>query len=244
MVKLENIKFSLPNGMEIIKGIDAQIKQGEFVILLGGNGSGKSSLIKLINRHYLPSSGHVIFDGKDASKYSESEYNISIITLTQFVKDSLFFDLTIEENAMMIALAYDPNLRKSFNKKLFRQELKDYLAGFNDKLAGSLKEPLYNLSGGEQQILAFALYLKHQPKLLLLDEHTSALDPKTADKIMKFTHQIINERNLTCIMTTHNLDFAIDYGNRVFALNDGRLVYDSNSDDGVIDRAFLLKKCY
>jgi putative ABC transport system ATP-binding protein len=123
--------------------------------------------------------------------------------------------------------------------------LQAYLRGFNAKLGDALKSPLYNLSGGEQQILAFALYLCHQPELLLLDEHTSALDPKTAAKIMQFTANIIKEKKLTCIMTTHNLDFAVEYGNRVIALNEGNIVFDSQDNESQkIDRQLLLEKCY
>ena len=101
------------------------------------------------------------------------------------------------------------------------------------------------MSGGEQQILAFALYLQHQPQVLLLDEHTSALDPKTAAKVMAFTAKTIAEKKLTCVMTTHNLDFALEYGNRVIALNQGELVYDQlKNTDEPIDRNFLLTQCY
>lgn len=245
MIELSNINFNLPNGTQIINKMNCTIKQHDFVVLLGGNGSGKSTLIKLINRLYIPTKGTIKFEGKNIKKYSDSEYAISIITLTQFVRDSLFFDLTIRENALMIALSYDPELRRHFKKKHFIAELKQYLAHFNSKLVRGLDEPLYNLSGGEQQILAFALYLKHQPKLLLLDEHTSALDPKTADKVMQFTDKIIKEKQLTCIMTTHNLDFATQYGNRVMALNEGKIVYDSSlQPNQPIDRNSLLEKCY
>lgn len=245
MIKINDLQFNLPNGLTILKDINCTIHPQDFVILLGSNGSGKSSLIKCLNRHYLPSQGSIELDGKDIKQYSDSEFALSVSTLTQFVRESLFFDLTIEENALQIALAYDPYLRKHFKKKSFLQELRDYLAHFNHKLATSLKEPLYNLSGGEQQILAFALYLKHQPKLLLLDEHTSALDPKTAAKVMQFTADIVKAKQLTCIMTTHNLDFAADYGNRVMALSEGQLVYDSLGEPKTtLDRHFLLEKCY
>lgn len=245
MINIDNIHFSLPNGLQIIKGISGNIAQGDFVVLLGGNGSGKSTLIKLLNRHYLPTEGKITIDGTNINKFSRNEYEISVITLTQFVRESLFFDLTIAENALLVETSYNPKLRKGFNKEKFLKELKPYLGEFNTKLAESMDQPLYNLSGGEQQILAFALYLKHQPKLLLLDEHTSALDPKTAAKIMSSTNKIIQEKGLTCIMTTHNLDFALEYGNRVLALNEGKVVYDSNeNDEGRYDRAFLLEKCY
>jgi len=242
MINIDNATFTLPQGLSILKGISCEIKTHDFIVLLGSNGSGKSTLIKLLNRSYKLSSGTIILNGQNIEKFSDNVYAKKTITLTQFVRESLFFDLTIEENALMIETAYTP---EQFSRKKFTEHLKDYLYGFNAKLVDSLKSPLYNLSGGEQQILAFALYLRHQPDLLLLDEHTSALDPKTATKIMQFTADIIKEKELTCIMTTHNLDFATQYGNRVLALNDGKLVFDSLDNEAQrFERQFLLEKCY
>jgi putative tryptophan/tyrosine transport system ATP-binding protein len=245
MIKIDDLDFKLPNGQTIIKDLSCHIQPQDFIVLLGGNGSGKSTLIKCLNRYNLPSKGTITFDDVNIHKLGASVFAKKVITLTQFVRESLFFDLTIAENAYVIETAYDSELRKQRNKKLFREKLKSYLLHFNPTLANNLDEPLYNLSGGEQQILAFALYLQHQPEILLLDEHTSALDPKTADKVMKFTADIIKEKKLTCIMATHNLDFALEYGNRVIALNEGKIVYDSvGTDKASINRSTLLEKCY
>ena len=242
MININNATFTLPQGLSIIKDIACKIKQHDFIVLLGSNGSGKSTLVKLLNRTYRLSSGSINLDNQNINKFPDTVYSKKVITLTQFVRESLFFDLTIEENALIIETAYT---KKQFSRKKFCENLKSYLYDFNPKLADAAKSPLYNLSGGEQQILAFALYLRHQPELLLLDEHTSALDPKTAIKIMQFTADIINKKNLTCVMTTHNLDFAIQYGNRVLALNEGKIVFDSENCAGQqFDRHYLLEKCY
>ena len=242
MININNATFKLPQGLTIIKGISCEIRAHDFVVLLGSNGSGKSTLIKLLNRTYRTSSGSITLQGENIAKFSDRLYAKKVITLTQFVRESLFFDLTIEENALLIETAYT---KQQFSRPKFCERLKTYLLSFNAKLGNSLKSPLYNLSGGEQQILAFALYLRHQPDLLLLDEHTSALDPKTAAKIMQFTANIIKEKKLTCVMTTHNLDFATEYGNRVIALDEGNIVFDSqNNEKQKIDRQLLLEKCY
>lgn len=242
MIEINNVKFNLPQGLSIIKGIACHINAHDFVVLLGSNGSGKSTLIKLLNRSYRPSSGNITLNGEHIENFSSKHYAKKVITLTQFVRESLFFDLTIEENALMIETAHTP---KQFSRKSFCNQLKAYLQDFNVKLGNALTSPLYNLSGGEQQILAFALYLRHQPQLLLLDEHTSALDPKTATKVMQFTANLIKEKRLTCIMTTHNLDFATQYGNRLLALNQGKIVFDNQKHHlQQCDRQFLLDKCY
>ena len=242
MININNVSFKLPQGLSIIKDISCSINKHDFVVLLGSNGSGKSTLIKLLNRTYRPSSGEINLNKENINKFSDNVYAKKVITLTQFVRESLFFDLTIEENALMIETAYTP---QQFSRPKFCERLKAYLLTFNAKLGSSLKSPLYNLSGGEQQILAFALYLRHQPELLLLDEHTSALDPKTAAKIMQFTADIIKKKKLTCVMTTHNLDFATQYGNRVIALNEGQIVFENkNNNEQPISRQLLLEKCY
>lgn len=242
MINIDNVSFKLPQGLSIIKDISCSISKHDFVILLGSNGSGKSTLIKLLNRTYKPSNGEISLNKKNINKFSDNIYAKKVITLTQFVRESLFFDLTIEENALMIETAYTS---QQFSRPKFCKRLKAYLLKFNAKLGNSLKSPLYNLSGGEQQILAFALYLQHQPELLLLDEHTSALDPKTAAKIMQFTANIIEKKKLTCVMTTHNLDFATQYGNRVIALNNGQIVFENqDNQQQPINRQLLLDKCY
>lgn len=238
MIDIKNLAFTLSSGMKIIDDVSFVIKPQDFIVLLGSNGSGKSTLMRLINRGYALSGGEILFDNKPLKNIPHQTFSKKVITLTQFVKDSLFFDLTIAENGKLIEESYhNPSLSS-------RQDLKAYLKAFNPKLAKALHTPVNNLSGGEQQILAFALYLCHQPDLLLLDEHTSALDPKIAGTVMEFTAKIIREKKLTCMMTTHNLEFALNYGNRVLALNHGKLVFECNKASEPLNKALLLEKCY
>ncbi len=229
-IKLNNISFSIGE-KHIINHINLSVNHGDFVVVLGGNGSGKSTLLKLINKTYHCTGGEVVLPE-----------NSTIVTLTQFISDSLFTDLTIEENALLIDSAAS---QKSFHKKTLLTELPAYLSQFNPNLPKALKTRISQLSGGEQQILAFALYLRHQPDLLLLDEHTSALDPKKADGVMALTHEYLLKNRITCLMTTHSLAYAIKYGNRLIALRDGEIAFEANAEQKLIlNTGDLLQHCY
>lgn len=212
LLQIKNLNFKLPSGQVILSQINMQILPGEFVVLVGSNGSGKSSLIKLINRQYRLREGEICLNNEDIQKFSHKKSAEYIITLTQFVKDSLFVDLSLFENAKLITPF------KSID------ELKKYLSNFNPNLAEAVEKPVSELSGGEQQQLAFALYMTKQPKLLLLDEHTSALDPIAAEKIMQMTHNYVRQHHITCIMTTHNMDFAERFPDRLIAMKHGHLL--------------------
>lgn len=235
LIKFQNTGFSIGE-KHILNNINLSIFPGEFVVVLGGNGSGKSTLLKLLNHTYHNTSGDIIFNPPSSKK---------VVTITQYIGDSIFLDLTIEENAILIESAYLQSTHQHFDKKRFLSELPNYLKQFNPKLSDALKSRASRLSGGEQQILAFALYLRHQPDLLLLDEHTSALDPKKSDAVMEFTHQFILQKGITCLMTTHQLDYALKYGNRLIALRDGEIVFEANAaEKSQLAMADLLKYCY
>jgi putative tryptophan/tyrosine transport system ATP-binding protein len=240
LIECCNVNFSVP-GREnkILNDISFKINKEEFVLFLGGNGSGKSSLLKLLNRQQKRFEGIARFDDANILGVSQKQYSEEIFKLTQSVADSLFLELTVFENAILM----EARTKKSKSKKHFFLEIEDYLNGFNETLAKSLNTPVENLSGGEQQILMLALTMRHKPRLLLLDEHTSALDPKTAEKVMQFTQQHIQRKKVTCIMTTHNLEFAMNYGDRVFAMRDGKLAYQSDKKEH-LTKEQLLAACY
>ncbi len=225
-LQINSVSFTLPTGQKILHAVNLQVNPGEFLILVGSNGSGKSSLIKLINRQYQLREGNIQLNNKTIQKYSNKKLAQSVITLTQFTKDSLFMDLTVSENAKLIG---------KFN---CHTKLATYLNEFNPALAQALKRPVSELSGGEQQQLAFALYMTKRPDLLLLDEHTSALDPKTAEKIMQMTELYIRQHHLTCIMTTHNLTFAERHGDRLIAMKNGRLLQNANSTKEFLETCY------
>jgi putative tryptophan/tyrosine transport system ATP-binding protein len=239
-LECHGVNLSLPGReSKILDDINFKIQAQEFVLLLGGNGSGKSSLLKLLNRQQKRFEGIVKFDNKNILEVSQRKYSEEIFKLTQSVADSLFLELTVFENAILM----ETRTNHTKSKKHFYQEMEVYLKGFNETLAKSLNTPVENLSGGEQQILMLALTMRHKPRLLLLDEHTSALDPKTAEKVMQFTQALIQREKVTCIMTTHNLEFAMNYGDRVLAMRDGKLAYQSEAKEN-LTKEQLLAVCY
>lgn len=212
VLHLSNLSLEIP-GLDkaILHGIDYTINYRDFVILLGSNGSGKSSLLKLIDGRYEKTAGEIIFAGRDLMQYSRSARAEQIITLTQNYEESLFGTLTVLENCLL-----------RFHGGDAAQFFTKYLAKFNLNLASKLGEITANLSGGEKQALAFALSVLYPPKLLLLDEHTSALDPKAALNLMQLTDEVVRANGITCILTTHDLDIALNYGNKILALRDGK----------------------
>jgi len=245
LLQIGDLKIKFPTmDRAILQDIHYLVNPGDFVVVLGGNGSGKSSLIKAINRTYPISSGNIQFQQKSISAYSQAEFAKAIITLTQDTRHSLFNDLTVLENALLWELRHESVSLQcaTLTQRLF---FKEYLAAFNAQLPDKLDTICARLSGGEKQALILALCLRHPPTLLLLDEHTSALDPKTGRYIMERTQAELQQHHITCIMTTHDLDDAMLYGNRLLALKEGRIVYQAdNAQKQQLNRHDLLELCY
>jgi putative ABC transport system ATP-binding protein len=245
LLGFKNVCFSVPSRQQLILDrISFTVNEGDFVILLGSNGSGKSSLINLINKTYTSTSGSILLFNRKLSQYGAPTLAKTIVTLTQNTAENLFMDMSIAENARLSHMR-GKNLFELENKHRFFESFTAYLKQFHKGLAMRLDVPVSQLSGGERQILTLALQLQHNPALILLDEHTSALDPKTADLIMEKTYQAIATRKMTCMMTTHNLDFALRYGNRLLALNQGKIVHTvSEQEKTKLTKNDLLKDCY
>jgi len=244
LINCNNVHFGVP-GKKIIQGINLELMPEDFLVVLGGNGSGKSSLMKLLNRVYEYTEGDIKIAGESIRAYNAKSIRQKIMTISQFINDSLFLNLTIAENAIMIESTYAQINKTPFKKRAFLKELPSYLDEFNPKLAKMLKSRVNELSGGEQQILALALYLRAKPKLLLLDEHTSALDPKKAAAVMKYVDKVIKEQKIACIMTTHNLDDALKYGNKVVAISDGEFIFEAHgAKKAKLKLNDLLEYCY
>ncbi len=226
LLSLQKITLTLP-GKEapILDDVSLDISLGDFVILLGSNGSGKSSLIRVINGLCIPTSGMMTFFGEDLAAQSLNQRAESIVTLTQDLNLSTFSQLTVLENCL-IAIHRKRKVSFSISVKKEREQIGKYLAFYSNKLAGLLDESVSSLSGGERQTLAFAMSLYETPSLLLLDEHTSALDPAMAVKLMQLTAIITKQRAIPTVMTTHDLDDALRYGNRLVVMRHGKLLYD------------------
>ena len=232
LLKINKINFIIDN-KELLSDLSLDVYKGDFIVLLGANGSGKSTLLKLINRTYKESQGEIYLKDILIGHYKNSQYAHRVLTISQSTRENLFYDMTVFENAKI----YLPTITKS--------ELSSYLHAFNPKLVQHINSPVDVLSGGEQQVLVLALCLKLKPELLLLDEHTSGLDPKTAEQIMQLTHKLITQHQVTCIMTTHNLKHALQYGNRLIAINSGRLIQQFTPFNKLLlKHSDLLHLCY
>jgi len=228
----------------ILLPLSYTLQKGDFVIVIGSNGSGKSSLLKLIDKRYTASNGEILLEGKPLRSYAPKVLHHKIKTLTQNTEESLFETLTVFENYLVVKQQYEPNLFSLIEKKE-RAYFENYVESFNPQLSRKLDQAVRQLSGGEKQALALALTVLYPPRLLLLDEHTSALDPKSAERIMALTRKVIEEYQITCLLTTHNLAVAKEYGNRILALKEGKLHHVIESaEKAVLTELELLQMCY
>jgi len=237
IIEIRDLSFTRFD-QKIIRNINLTIYEGEFIVLVGPNGSGKSTLIKIINSLIKPNTGQVLLGkenlvGKPVHKVAQH-----VATLTQDLQHSTFSDLSVLMN-MELALT------RSLKPNVARAQISTYLRSFNPLLAERLDILAGHLSGGQRQSLALAMCFAHTPKVLLLDEHTSALDPKAADALMELTNIHVREKKLTTIMITHSLDYAMKYGDRILAMGEGEIVADiSNPLKSKLTKDDLIKLAY
>ena len=204
------------NENHVLRGLDLDIEQGDFISVIGGNGAGKSTLMNSIAGVLSIDEGDILLEGQSIKKSSVDERSKDISRVFQDPRMGTATNLSIEEN---MAIAYRRGKKRSFFKKSIteseRQVFKD--ANF--------------LSGGQRQALTLAMATLVRPKILLLDEHTAALDPKTSDMVMNLTRKIVEEQELTTLMITHNMEHAIEYGNRLVMLYHGKIVVDVRGEE-------------
>ena len=216
---------------------------GDFVTVIGGNGAGKSTLLNLIAGVYTADEGTIVLDGRDISALKEYERAAFFGRVFQDPMRGTAATMQIEEN---LALAYRRGKRRTLRwgisaaeRRLYREKLAVLGLGLENRM--SAKVGL--LSGGQRQALTLLMATLQKPRLLLLDEHTAALDPKTARKVLDLTEEIIHRDKLTAFMVTHNMKNAIRYGNRLIMMHEGRIIYDvSGEEKKNIQVADLLKK--
>ncbi|HHY98063.1 MAG TPA: ABC transporter ATP-binding protein [Firmicutes bacterium] len=215
------------NGEKVaVKNVNFSLEEGEFVTIIGSNGAGKSTLLNIIAGVYYPDAGVMRLDGVDISRVPEYKRARFMARVFQNPGHGTAGSMTIEEN---LAMAMKRGKRRglsrgvvSADRKLFRE----YLALLGLGLEKRLSDPVHLLSGGQRQALTLLMAAMTRPKLLLLDEHTASLDPKTAEQILNLTCRIVKENNLTALMVTHNLRHALDVGTRTFMMHEGEVILD------------------
>ncbi len=234
MLRIENIvKVFNPgtiNEKVALSGLNLHLKPGDFVTVIGGNGAGKSTMLNCVSGAYTVDEGHILIDGVDVTKLPEFKRAKFIGRVFQDPMMGTAATMQIEENLALAARRGRPRLlRPGITKKereMFREQLKILDLGLEDRLTAKVGL----LSGGQRQALTLLMATLQKPKLLLLDEHTAALDPKTAAKVLEATQKIVEKDNLTTLMITHNMRDAIAYGNRLIMMYNGRVVVDVSGE--------------
>ncbi len=207
------------------------LNDGDFVTVIGGNGAGKSTLLNAIAGTYPLDGGQILIDGHDVTKLSEHRRAKFIGRVFQDPMVGTAADMWIEEN---MALARDRGKRRGLSWSITpsdRAQYRELLATLDLGLEDRLSTKVGLLSGGQRQAITLLMASMNDPQLLLLDEHTAALDPKTAAKVLEITQQIVNKNKLTTLMITHNMKDAIAIGNRLIMMNKGKIIYDISGEE-------------
>lgn len=216
------------NAKRALDNLSLDVKHSDFVTVIGANGAGKSTLFNAISGTFITDSGQIILDHEDITLTPEHKRAREIGRLFQDPMKGSAPGMTIEENLALAAGhgGWLSSVSKA-DKRLFREKLRQLDMGLEDRM----QQPVGLLSGGQRQALTLMMATINPPKLLLLDEHTAALDPKTADKVIELTEKIVHKHKLTCMMVTHNMQSALEMGNRTIMMMDGRIIYDVSGDE-------------
>ncbi len=214
-----------------LNDLSLTLNDGDFVTVIGGNGAGKSTMQNAICGTWQPDSGQIILDGIDVTALPEHKRAKYLGRVYQDPMTGTAAGMQIEEN---LALAARRGKRRTLRPMITKTEREDYktlLAELGLGLESRLSAKVGTLSGGQRQALTLLMATLQSPKLLLLDEHTAALDPKTAARVMELTEKIVTETKLTTLMITHNMRDAIHYGNRLIMLHEGRVILDISGEE-------------
>ena len=235
LLKIEDIHKTFESGTvnenHVLKGLDLTVEEGDFISVIGGNGAGKSTLMNILAGGLQVDQGDILLEGKSIKQTSVRKRAKDIARVFQDPKMGTASRLTIEEN---MAIAKKRGAKRGLSwgvKEKDREEFKTALEELNIGLENRLKVDTQYLSGGQRQALTLVMAALVKPKLLLLDEHTAALDPKTSEMVMELTQKIVESHDLTTLMITHDMNHAIAYGNRLIMLYQGKIVVDVKGEE-------------
>ena len=219
------------NAKTALDGLDLHLKDGDFVTVIGGNGAGKSTLLNAIAGVWKPDFGTIEIDGVDVTNMPEHKRAQFLGRVFQDPMKGTAPDMEIAEN---LAIAARRGTKRKFVwgvRKAEREKYKKLLADLELGLEDRLSAKVGLLSGGQRQAVTLLMASLNKPKLLLLDEHTAALDPKTAAKVLELTDKIVTENHLTTLMITHNMKDAITHGNRLIMMHEGKIIIDVEGEE-------------
>ena len=235
MLKIENVcktfNAGTVNEKKALKGLNLHLKEGDFVTVIGGNGAGKSTMLNSVAGVFGVDSGKILIDGVDVTNLPEYKRAQYIGRVFQDPMMGTAATMQIEENLALAARRGQVRGLKigitKAERDSYREQLKILDLGLEDRMTAKVGL----LSGGQRQALTLLMATLRKPKLLLLDEHTAALDPKTAAKVLEATERIVKKNNLTTLMITHNMRDAIQHGNRLIMMYDGHIVVDVSGEE-------------
>ncbi|WP_122644947.1 ABC transporter ATP-binding protein [Enterococcus mediterraneensis] len=235
VLEIKNVSKVINNGINerktLLNHVDLTLESGDFVTVLGGNGAGKSTLFNVVSGTMPVSQGTIKINGTDVTKDSEEKRAVSISRVFQDPKMGTAPRMTVAENLL---LAEKRGLKRGLRNRKIAEKKEEYFElcrQIGNGLENHLDVPTGNLSGGQRQALSLLMATIRPPQLLLLDEHTAALDPKTSKQLMAITAAKVAEQQLTCMMITHRMEDALNYGNRLILLQKGQIVKDLNAEE-------------
>ncbi len=234
MIELKNVFITFNKGTAIensvLKGLSLTVGQGEFVSVIGSNGAGKSTMLNAISGDCSVDSGEILIQGQNVNQSSSWQRANRVARVFQDPMAGTCEDLTIEEN---MALAYQRGQKRGFSFAIKRQQreiFREKLALLGLGLENRLTDRMGRLSGGQRQAVSLLMASLQPSSILLLDEHTAALDPKTTDFVMQLTDKIVREQKLTTLMVTHSMKQALEYGDRTVMLHQGQVAFDVSGE--------------
>lgn len=235
MLEIKNIHKTFNKGTinekAALRGINWTLNDGDFVTIIGGNGAGKSTLLNMLSGVYYVDEGQILIDGEDITNLPEHKRAKYFGRVFQDPMTGTAADMQIEENMALAARRGKPRTLRLGIRREEREKYRELLATLNLGLENRLTAKVGLLSGGQRQAITLLMATMQHPKLLLLDEHTAALDPKTAAKVLEISEKIISENHLTAMMVTHNMKDAITYGNRLIMMHEGQIIYDVSGEE-------------
>ena len=235
MLEIKDLKITFAkntvNERTAIDGINLKLEDGDFLTIIGSNGSGKTTLLNAILGLVEKQEGTIILDNEDITKKPSHKIAKDVGVVFQNPLRGTAPNMSIEENLALSSAKGKFKLFSNGTSKKNKQKFKDALSTLNLDLDNRLETNVALLSGGQRQALTLLMATKEKPKLLLLDEHTAALDPKTAANILELTNNIVKEKKITTIMITHNVKDAINYGNKLVLLNEGKIKLSFNQEE-------------